>query len=225
MKLLATDYDGTFKTSPNNFFLNIEAVNRFMKNGNKFAIVTGRDYCSIKNELDYFGVKYDYLSCNNGLIIFDKNDRIVFSSILDDEKLLLIRKYAVNDLNLKSIDFYNLYSHTYVLKNILEVCVKFNDLNALKKYKSFIENNLKDINCYIESNIGFIGNNITKADAVSNISEIENINCSDIYTTGDNQNDLCMLEKFNGYKVSSSTLPNIVTEIEQVHTLIKQING
>ena len=39
MKLLATDYDGTFKSDIKNLYINISAVNKFMESGNKFAII------------------------------------------------------------------------------------------------------------------------------------------------------------------------------------------
>ena len=87
MKLLASDYDKTLYTNKRNLMLNIDAVNKFRENGNLFALVTGRSFVSIKQEINYYNIKYDYLACNNGLIVFDNEDNIIDSSILSQSNL------------------------------------------------------------------------------------------------------------------------------------------
>ena len=44
MKILASDFDGTFNTGGDSVCRNIEAVLRWQKAGNQFGIVTGRPY-------------------------------------------------------------------------------------------------------------------------------------------------------------------------------------
>ena len=52
MKLLVSDYDGTFNEykSLSKINNNIDAVKRFMSNGNLFAFATGRRFYSIKGD-------------------------------------------------------------------------------------------------------------------------------------------------------------------------------
>ena len=60
MKLLVSDYDGTFKEENNNKNIkaNIEAIKKFTKNGNIFALATGRNFTSIKSETTRYNIPY-----------------------------------------------------------------------------------------------------------------------------------------------------------------------
>ena len=42
MKLLVSDYDGTLKSDVKNLKININAIKKFMDEGNTFCIATGR---------------------------------------------------------------------------------------------------------------------------------------------------------------------------------------
>lgn len=227
MKLLASDYDGTLYTDRANLRLNMKAINKFMNNGNKFAIVTGRSFESIKKEIEYYNIKYDYLACNNGLIIFDNKDNIINSSILSLENLNLIYDNIMNFSGVKDVQLYSFFSLTYSFRDVLEVYAKFKNINAAKECKKYIESNLSNISCYNKFNKLFICNNITKADAVSFIQHLHNIDKNNIYAVGDNTNDLEMLEKYNGYKMLfsyPSLLFKKIPTTREVHTLVKKIN-
>lgn len=227
MKLLATDYDGTLYTDKTNLMLNMEAINKFMSNGNKFAIITGRCFTSIKKEIKNYNIKYDYLACNNGLIVFDNKDNIVASSVLASKDLQKIYRKLNTNPEIRKIKFFNFYEDTSELNNILEMYVKFKDSTCARKYKRFFESNMPNIKCYNISNKLFIGNKKTKADAVSIIQQIHNIDNGNIYTVGDNLNDLEMLEKYNGHKMIYS-YPSLwfkkIPVTREVHTLVKKIN-
>ena len=81
-KLLVSDYDLTMRIIydfDNDFILkaNIKAIEEFMKNGNIFMLNTGRDYNSIKGEIDKHHIPYNYLACNDGTILLDELDGLV----------------------------------------------------------------------------------------------------------------------------------------------------
>ena len=227
MFLLATDYDGTLYTDYNNLKINIKYINDFMNNGNKFMIVTGRSFTSIKKEIDRYNIKYDYLSCNNGLITFDNKDNVINSSILDIGDLEYIYYLLENFSDSKEIKLYNFYGESYSFRDVLEVYAKFKSITSLKQFKQYMKTNLPNIKCYQTFNKLFISNNITKADAVSFIQQLNNIDNDNIYTIGDNSNDIEMLRKFNGNKMLFS-YPSLWKEkiptINEVHTLVKKIN-
>ena len=227
MKLLASDYDGTFKSDLNALYININAIKKFMSKGNKFALVTGRSYLSIKEEINRYNIKYDYLSCNNGLITFDKNDRIVDCNILSKADLKYISSTLNNNENVKDINYYGFFDATDKLQDILEVYVKFNNVKSATEYKEYIKFVLTNVNCYQSRNKLFIGTNLTKANAVSIIQDIENIDFKDIYTIGDASNDIDMLEKYNGHKMLTS-YPCLwfkkMPVTREVYTLVKKIN-
>ena len=83
MKFLVSDYDGTLKSDIYNLKINISAINEFRKKGNHFAIATGRNYESIKNEINKYNIKYDYLITNDGAITFDRFDNILNVEMID----------------------------------------------------------------------------------------------------------------------------------------------
>lgn len=226
MFLLATDYDGTLYTDYNNLKINIKYINDFMNNGNKFMIVTGRSFTSIKKEIDRYNIKYDYLSCNNGLITFDNKDNVINSSILDIGDLEYIYYLLENFSDSKEIKLYNFYGESYSFRDILEVYAKFKSITSLKQFKQYMKTNLPNIKCYQTFNKLFISNNITKADAVSFIQKLNNMDTDNVYTVGDNSNDIEMLRKFNGNKMLFS-YPSLWKEkiptINEVHTLVKKI--
>lgn len=227
MKLLASDYDGTFKSSIKNLYINIEEVKKFRDNGNKFAIVTGRSYESIKNEINKYNIEYDYLVCNNGLIIFDNEDNIVFSKKLKTDDLMFIYNELLYMNNQEDTKIYNFYTSTMIFENILEVYAKFKTNISAKNFKKFIEYERKNLLCYKDGKKMFISNNITKADALTFIQDKEKIKKDDIYTVGDNKNDLEMLLKFNGYKMLfsySNMWFKRFSVVKEVHSLIKKIN-
>ena len=226
MKLLATDYDGTFKSNLRSLQLNKVAIEDFMNKGNKFAIVTGRNFKYIKKDINRYGIKYDYLACNNGLIVFDNKDNIINSSVLSSDDLNFICS-AATEFGIKTPRLYNYYSKTNNNENILEVFLRFKNINSAREYIKNIESNLENIKCFYIGPYIFISNKINKADAVSLISERENIAQEDIFTVGDYKNDIEMLQMYNGHRMLFSK-PNLwfkqIPTTRQVHSLVKKID-
>ena len=107
MKLFASDFDGTFYFNGKRqeiFLENISSVKKFQKN-HKFAFVTGRDANSIINHISQYDLKPDYIACNNGGLIYDKNMNVLYSNPLniDFEKLMeLIEKENVQLISMCS---------------------------------------------------------------------------------------------------------------------------
>ena len=227
MKLLVSDYDGTLNRNYKNLCLNIKAINKFREEGNKFVIATGRSFESIKKETDIYGIEYDYLICNGGLIIFDNENNILKCSLLNSETLTNLYQLLANLCYVEKIKLYNFYGSTIDMENILEMYVKFNTVDEALLNKKYIEYIMPEILCYQEGNRLYIGNKITKADAISFIKEKELINPKKIYTVGDNKNDLEMLGRYNGYRMlfsNSSLWGKKIPVTRDVHTLIKKIN-
>lgn len=226
MKLLVSDYDGTFKSNIKNLYINIKTINKFIECGNKFVIATGRNFESIKSEIDIYGIPYNYLVCNNGLITFDDENNIISCTALTDNDLNFIQTSLNSEKYSAKTKNYNFYCATTEISNILEVSATFKNKKTAKEYKQFLEQMRSNILCYQINNRLFIGNNSSKAKAISIIQEKENISKEDIFTVGDNLNDIEMLKEFNGYKMMKSYpsmwLKNIPIT-KEVHTLVKKI--
>ena len=97
MYVLASDYDGTLKTRIHDLRINIKSLKKFRSLGNKFIIVTGRSFESIKKEIDEFEIPFDYLSCNDGAVSFNDSLEVIdakyIKTINFETILYILKKY------------------------------------------------------------------------------------------------------------------------------------
>ena len=84
MKILATDFDGTFSTGGDSIPRNIQAVRQWQAAGNRFGIVTGRPYPMLRPELERYHIPADFLVCVNGASIHRPNGELLWSSALPE---------------------------------------------------------------------------------------------------------------------------------------------
>jgi len=235
MKLLAADYDSTLYTSRNGISLNIEAIKKFRKNDNKFVIVTGRTFMSIKKEINFFNIPYDYLSCNDGSIIFDKDNKILVSNYLNKFEISDISYYLNNYKKsgyINKILYYNEHTNISQYKenfndNIVEIGAQLNIFKNSYKLIEEMKELFNTIEVYKYPNFLFIKNPRNKSNAVSEIAKIENVQANDVFTVGDGKNDLEMVRDFNGYNMlfSHPSLYKVSTgTVTSVRQLIKKIN-
>lgn len=195
MKLLASDYDKTLKNGSIILKLNLKYLKKFIQDGNIFLLNTGRPYQSIKKEIIKYNIPYHYLSCNDGNILFNHKDQVIYISNLEK----IIEKEL---LDLTNIFNFQIIPIKY-LSNVLEyeiIISKLNKLFLLNLDKIMIKYNMcykifkeKEIHIYIYSNL------VSKSKPIDYIKKKENIMDTNIYTVGDNINDLEMLRDYNGY--------------------------
>lgn len=69
MKIAASDYDGTLFRNEEIAKSDAEAVHKWRLAGHKFGVVTGRDYGMLAPQLKHYGIESDYAVCNNGGLI------------------------------------------------------------------------------------------------------------------------------------------------------------
>jgi hydroxymethylpyrimidine pyrophosphatase-like HAD family hydrolase len=70
MKIGASDYDGTLFRQRTIAAEDVEGIRSWRAAGNKFGVVSGRDYGMLMPQLKHYGIESDYAVCNNGGIIF-----------------------------------------------------------------------------------------------------------------------------------------------------------
>lgn len=202
MKLLISDYDGTFKeeNSSKNIKENKEAIKNFIKKGNMFVLATGRNYTSIKEETKKYNIPYKYLICNDGSVIFNEKDELVYKYPIPENILDENLEYLTNIPYIKKIHLLNEYGkETNDISNVIEIICKLNlkdisKIREIRKYINYLE--LTSLFNYIS-----LKNQIDKRDAIKLISIKEKINKENIYTVGNDKNDLEMLTEYNGYKM------------------------
>ena len=77
MKVLVSDYDRTLYRDDEEIKLNVESINKFIKNNNIFIIATGRSELDIKTVIKKYNINYNYLIVNHGASII-KNDKCFY---------------------------------------------------------------------------------------------------------------------------------------------------
>lgn len=197
MKIIASDFDNTIyfiddsKKNQNN----IEAIRKFVDNGNIFIIITGRNYSSLKRYIEKFDIPYTYIIIDDGAKIFDKNDECINTI-----------KLGINSIN-KVIPILEKEKANYYLDDGLSKndnkneCVKI-VVNCIdEKDKKRMLEIIKDTDIHIYASrrhVNIINKKVNKAMALRKLFELENLNLDDIFVIGDNDNDYEMLSKFKG---------------------------
>ena len=234
MKLLVSDYDYTIKPYEKNpnilekniFKKNIEAINRFQEKGNKFVIATGRNTSSIREETKKFGINYDYLISYNGRVIVDKDDNLIYANYIDDELL----QSLYNSGRIQDYILFDEYESTERKDNLIYIKVKLNTYKNVKELINFLKMkypNIK-INYTYLLNMLLIRNDFNKCLGIEKLLELEKLEVdrNDIYTVGDETNDIEMINEFNGTRMLVSN-PSLIfttsTTTPTVKALIKRI--
>ena len=228
MKLLVTDYDGTMyyeKQDLKTLRENIEALKQFKKQ-NMVVIATGRPFTSIKKEIDTHDIPYNYIISSNGACLFDQNDSPIYTQTIKQEIIQKTITYLQKLPYISKIKLIDIYGNeTNNLENVIQIYVEIKissifELKRIKQELEFLDNNQFFNMCYFF-------NQTDKIDGIKRIQELHNIESKDIYTIGNDTNDLLMLKEYNGYRVPYS-YPRIILERlpkTSVKKLVHKIEG
>ncbi len=225
MKLLVSDYDGTLKSDVKNLKININAIKKFMDEGNTFCIATGRPYNSIKEEIDFYNIPYNYLICNNGLTIFDDKNNLIYSQKLNVEDVVFFLKYMKADS--ENYSLYNAYGEVDN-SDIIYASIDNLKLLRLRWLKREIKCWFDNVSVYGNFNKLYLESKTNKAIGIKKLLELEKLSFkhADIHTVGDCANDIEMLKEFNGHKVLFSypcLFGKNIKTCTEVHSLVKKI--
>jgi HAD superfamily hydrolase (TIGR01484 family) len=208
MKLLATDFDKTL-FSGKDYKKNIKYINKFVDEGNLFIIVTGRYINSLLKDIEKLNLKYSYLICNDGGIIFDKDLNIIY------------RKDIPNNI---AVDIANIYEQSPFLNdwyidtgtsitkdknaNANGLIGKFNNIEEAQKLLNDIKKRYKEVDGYLsEKWINIAEKRVNKGNGIKELLKIVKIDESNVYTIGDAINDVSMSNyNFNSYSMSNSVI-------------------
>ena len=203
MKLLVSDYDLTFNVLNYEVWFNVKAIDKFMKNGNKFFLNTGRCLESIKREVSKYNINYDYLGCNDGNLVLNRNNDILFCSNLSiniSNELESLKNDYDFDVNLFKFQDNILEYEIKILPNLsFDSLLKTFALNnglCLKRFDISRIVNGKLVKMWVYY---LYDEKVNKASATDLVGKLENVEKCDIFTIGDNLNDLEMIRDYNGY--------------------------
>lgn len=224
MKLLVTDYDNTlelhydFTDNISILKRNIKAINEFMKK-NLVCIATGRHFAAIYKTLIENNIKFNYLCANNGAELYDYSYNLLYCLPIEEQDLESLTKlgdkvFFRNPCNSKLVSSANLY---------------FDNLKDFEQTKEYLDNNLTE--SFVEykyPKIKIINKKCNKLDIIKIIQDLEKIDDKNIYTIGDDVNDIKMIEHYNGYSLitAKEETKKVASKLyQELNQLIKQINN
>ena len=200
MKILASDFDNTiyyleednrnYKNKPN-----VEAINKFINNGNIFIIITGRNYSDLKVLLNELGLRYSYLVCLDGAKIFNNVDYCLETKLMKPEEVTKIKEILDEiDCNYYLDDGYNI---TENINDTVKVVVKTTSNEEKERILDIVN---KEINVHIYKSryhVNLIDKSVNKRDALKTLFNLENLDYNKLTCIGDNDNDYEMLKEFD----------------------------
>lgn len=237
MNLLVSDYDGTFATNEKDIQLNRKMIERFIKNGNKFLLSSGRSLKSLKEQVIMYKIPYNYLGVSDGNFMYDEKDNLIMQNYMSSdiiseiEELLQLGIYIQiqytysreNSLSMK--DDEELGSIAFVIERdkiteeFLELYRRVEKENPKYQYDVY---SYKDIFYYMIRPKG-----INKSSPIIHLEHTLHIPKSKIYTIGDNINDIEMIRDYNGFMIgdNGSVRKEALRKYNAVHELINDINN
>lgn len=232
-KILISDYDGTLYTNETSMKENIKMINEFRKNGNLFAIATGRPYCRTITQVEKYNIPYDYLIVGNGSFVVDKNNNVIIHNLINSMTLKQIIEDLEKNEEILEITYYGTYQQYKSIdyNNTTYIMLKIKNKNIANKTIDYLNKNYSGINSYNSFNsseyslIDIISDNSQKCNAIKEIVAKENIDFNNVYTIGDSSNDIEMIKAYNGYGMTNSDegVIEVASKLyENVYDLIKE---
>ena len=227
MKVLASDFDLTLYVDDLEIVKkNVMAIRYFMKNGNLFGIITGRNYSDIKVLLNQYDIPYHYLICQDGAKLFDSMDYCFSTVSLSREDIVRI----VPVLEEYHFDYY--LDDGYNETTNMDDCVKVVGVigNRREEAQKVVDILIKEgFYAYLSMYyINILDSSVNKKNALEKLLVHADCYKEDLYVIGDSVNDLEMLTSFQGAimknhskeldhlgKKSYNTLYEYIEEVER----------
>lgn len=232
MKILASDYDGTFRVNDEVSSENIEAVHAWRKAGNAFGFVSGRSMESIRREIEEHGIEIDFVIGNNGGVIYDKDFTEMKSYYIPFEKALDITSYLKRE-SCVSYVLNNGYHRAKVVldetkedskyanvklqiseqdilreKRIAQIVASLEKSEDGERIANYINGHFKGFACgYRNINcVDITPHGVSKATGLAYMVKKLQVEKAQVYAIGDSYNDIPMLETFHGIAMSQAPM-------------------
>ncbi|HHW69093.1 MAG TPA: HAD-IIB family hydrolase [Tenericutes bacterium] len=211
MKVLVSDFDHTFFNLK--FEENIEAINNFVNRGNVFIIATGRNYSLLKEEIEYYDIKYSFLICKDGGVIFDRTGREIYRKNIDIDIAKKIYKFLNKSRGVPEVLLDTGVEFTSNVETpSISIIAKYVDHEKGEIILDKIKNEFPEIDGYLsETWINILDKEVSKGNAINKLISALNISKDAVYTIGDGINDVSMNSMFKGY-----AMPDSVDELKKV---------
>lgn len=220
-KLLVCDLDGTLlnqknQIDPNSLF----KIKQFIQDGNEFCICTGRLDADIKYVEKRIGITSNYRISQNGAIIRNSNNQLVFSSSIPKDLTKIINQIVFDQgLRVEVSDRHHRYFpsprpkgqvaefvDTSKVENDLKFFIQNNDLQIVNYLifgnRTIFQPLIKQLSMNLDqkiniqqtspSSLEIFPYQASKGEAVANIMRRLSYHADQLYVAGDAENDTTM---------------------------------
>lgn len=234
MKVAASDFDGTLFIDSQICQENVEGVRRWRAAGNKFGVVTGRDYGMLIPQLNHFGIGYDFAICNNGAIILDEDGKVLYQAEIPQRALYVVATHPCVEESLhvafsqaKNSCVYREREGSWIVReakqwNFMIKIIEMAQINELSRVHQIAlgfgsldgaARAAQQINllfgdtvyaCQNRASVDITPIGIDKSKGIEKLLGLKGWQSLDIHVIGDEINDLPMIHRFNGYAVEAA---------------------
>ena len=234
MKIAASDYDGTLFRNEEISVADVEGISRWRAEGNKFGVVTGRDYGMLAPQLRHYGIASDFAICNNGGLICRADGTPLWQGRIPLETLAeIVREPGVQrsfHFAFSAADCTYLYHEeegSWITREAREwdfriVPMEEKDILHLPQIHQFslgypeaaeadaVSRNINErygavVRAYPNRcSVDIVPKGISKRQGIEKLVDLMGWEDSEIYAIGDETNDLPMLEAFLGFTVDTA---------------------
>ena len=234
MKIGASDYDGTLFRQQTIAREDVEGVKKWRAAGNKFGVVSGRDYGMLMPQLKYYGIESDYAICNNGAIIFRADGTPLWQGKIPLSVLAeLVQEIAVRrsfHFAFSAVDRTYLYHEregSWIMREALawdfpivkireddimnlpqihQFCLGYPEAAAADETSAIINEKYGEfVKAYPNGcSVDIVPVGISKSWGIEMLLDLMNWQDAEVYAIGDESNDLPMLETFAGFTVNTA---------------------
>ena len=229
MIILSSDYDGTLKTTHENLYINIAALRKFIKLGNIFILNTGRSYSSIKEQIRKYHIPFNYLCCNDGAAIFNRHFGLVHATYLSSEQKSHIKDLVACRERFRINHFYTAKEKlTIETECPIKIEVGKEPEDSFQGFLEALKAEEMGLSAYPYQDSLYIKGNVSKSLAIHHVLErIEpSVNPQNVYTIGDEGNDLEMIMNHNGFRMEKSS-PELIEAtsrtVPEAYVLIRRL--
>lgn len=250
VKILGSDYDGTLKVNGKVSSKNKKMIKKWREQGNLFGIVTGRSTSTIRKEIEEEKLEIDFLVCNNGGVILDRNleiEQILFldfkiaQEIISYVDTISCNGYVLNDgihrvrvsKKTKQDDLHNAVSTITIeeilaSKKIAQIVVGFEKQELANNFATYINQTFGEfaeaftnLDC-----VDIVPKGASKETGLRYIAKREHVLEEDIYSIGDSFNDICMIQAFQGatlhhaFEEMKATTNVVVSDVAEYISLL-----
>ncbi len=224
-KLLVTDYDHTLLTEERELLMTIPEIEKFREQGNIFVIATSRSWPSIIQEIDKYKIPFDYVCTNVGAGIFDEQRRKIYAQFISlEDKHKIETQLTKIDSSFSVTRFGIEESQNKESNQIIGYKIKGNP-EQLIQLQERLSPMLPHFELILKEKEGKLFLNHaanTKEKAIDHLIDLLQISQEQVFTIGDDDVDLSMLERFHGYRMRESSqliqkkIKNVVKSVRDI---------